>query len=120
MYSYEDRIRAVELFIKLGRRVRLCWSSFFGHSDRLFDCRLLLESIGWQVAQFGMQSHAVVEANDVVGDVSHGLAVVGVVALPNALRLEAQEEALHHRVVPTVALAAHAAYQAVSCQQRLV
>ena len=25
---------------------RLCWSSFFGHRDRLFDCRLLLEDIG--------------------------------------------------------------------------
>lgn len=26
----------------------LCWSSFFGHDDRLFDCRMLLEGIGWQ------------------------------------------------------------------------
>ncbi len=94
----------------------MCWSSFFGHRDRLFGCRLLLESIGWQVAQFGVQPHAVVEANDVVGDVGHGLSVVGVIALPNPFRLEAQEEALHDRVVPTVALAAHAADQAVTHQ----
>ena len=67
----------------------LSWSSFFGHRDRLFDCRLLLEGIGWQVAQFGVQPHAVVEAHDVVGDVCHGLGVVGVVALPDPLRLEA-------------------------------
>lgn len=39
--------------------IELCWSSFLGHRDRLFDCRLLLEGIGWQVAQFGVQSHAV-------------------------------------------------------------
>lgn len=56
----------------------VCWSSFFGHRDKLFDCRLLLESIGWQVAQFGVQPHAVVKANDVVGDIGHGLGVVGV------------------------------------------
>ena len=56
----------------------MCWSSFFGHNDRLFDCQLLLEGIGWQVAQFGVQPHAVVEAHDVVGDVCHGLGVVGV------------------------------------------
>ena len=69
----------------------MCWSSFFGHNDRLFDCRLLLKGIGWQVAQFGVQPHAVVEANDVVGDVCHGLGVVGVVALPDPLRLEAYD-----------------------------
>ncbi len=98
----------------------MCWSSFFGHNDRLFDCQLLLEGIGWQVAQFGVQPHAVVKAHDVVGDVHHGLGVVGVVALPGPFRLEAQEEALHHRVVPAVALAAHAADQAVASQQRLM
>ena len=93
--------------MKAGKE--LCWSSFFGHIDRLFDCRSLLEGIGWPVAQFGVQAHAVVEAHDVVGDISHGLGVVGIVALPDALGLEAQEESFHHRVVPTVALAAHAA-----------
>lgn len=67
----------------------VCWSSFFGHRDRLFDCRLLLKGIGRQVAQFGVQPHAVVEAHDIVGDVCHGLGVVGVVALPDPLCLEA-------------------------------
>jgi hypothetical protein len=35
-----------------GRRYRcfVCWSSFLGHRDRLFDCQLLLEGIGWQIA----------------------------------------------------------------------
>ena len=50
----------------------------------------MLEGIGRQVAQFGVQPHAVVEA------------------------------ALHHRVIPAVALAAHAADQAVLGQQRLM
>lgn len=27
MYSYEDRLRAVELYIKLGKRVRIAWNS---------------------------------------------------------------------------------------------
>src|SRR3990167_2181182 len=27
----------------------MCWSRFFGHSDRLIACRLLLEGIGFQV-----------------------------------------------------------------------
>ena len=52
---------------------------------------MLLEGIGWQVAQFGVQPHAVVEAHDVVGDVCHGLGVVRVVALPDPLRLEAYD-----------------------------
>ena len=61
---------------------------------------VLLEGIGWQVAQSEMQPHAVVEAHDAVGDVhhGHGLGVIGVVALPDPLRLEAQQEVLHHRV----------------------
>ena len=79
-----------------GRSV--CWSSFFGHNGRLFDCRLLLEGIGWQVAHFGVQPDAVVKARDVVGDISHGLGVVCVVALPNPLRLEAREEAFNQQL----------------------
>jgi len=39
-------------------------------------------------------------------------------ALP-ASRPEAQEETLHHRVVPAVVLSAHAADQDVAVQQRL-
>uniref|UniRef100_UPI0022B822B0 Bug family tripartite tricarboxylate transporter substrate binding protein n=1 Tax=Rhodoferax ferrireducens TaxID=192843 RepID=UPI0022B822B0 len=44
--------------------ISLSWSSFFVQTDRLFDCRFLLESIGWQVAQCGVQPLAVVEADD--------------------------------------------------------
>ena len=76
----------------------MCWSSFFGHNGKLFDCRLLLEGIGWQVAHFGVQPDAVVKARDVVGDISHGLGVVCVVALPNPLRLEAREEAFNQQL----------------------
>ena len=67
-----------------------------------------------------MQSHAVVEASDVVGDIGHRLRVVDVITLPDPLGLEAQEEALHHRLIPEVALAAHAAHQAMMLQQCLV
>ena len=105
---------------RLLSRMRQSWSSFFGHRDRSIDCRLLLEGIGWRVAQFGVQPHAVVEGHDVVGDVAHGLGVIGLVALPNPLGLKAQEKALHHRVVPAAALAAHAADRAVARKQRLV
>jgi hypothetical protein len=51
-----------------------------------------------------------------VGDVGHRLGVVGVVALPDPLGLEAQEEALHDCVIPTIPFAAHAANQAVAHQ----
>ena len=100
--------------------ISVSWSSYFAHPDRLCDCRLMLEGIGWQVAQFGVQTHVVVETDDVVGDVVRGLSVVGVVALPHPLHLQIQEEALHHGVIPAVALAAHAADQAVFGQQRLM
>jgi hypothetical protein len=102
------------------RAGQVSWSSFFAHSDRSFDCRFLLKGIGWQVAQLGMQTHAVVEADDVVSDVIGGLAVIGVIALPDAFHFEVQEEALHDRVVPTITFAAHAAHQAVLRQQRLM
>jgi len=46
--------------------------------------------------------------------------MVGVVALPETFHLQVQEEALHHRVVPAVALAAYAGDQAVLVQQRRV
>ena len=61
----------------------VCSSSFFGHNDRLFDCQLLLEGIGWHVTQFGMQPYVVVEDHDVVTDVCRCLGVVAVVALPD-------------------------------------
>jgi len=64
-----------------------------------------------------VQQHAVVEAHDVVGNVGLRLGVVCVTALPDSLRLEAQEEAFHDGVAPAVALAAHAVDQAVVCHQ---
>ena len=67
----------------------MSWSSYFAHADRLFDCRLMLEGIGWQVSQCEVQTRAGVEVDDVVGDVAHGFGVVGIVPLPDAL---------HHRV----------------------
>lgn len=78
----------------------MCWLSFFGHGEGCLtaDCRLLREGIVWQVAKLEMRPHAVIAAHKLAGDVSHGLGVVGVVALPDSLCLEDQEEALHHRV----------------------
>ena len=49
-----------------------------------------------------------------------GLAVIGIAFLPDPLHLQTQEEARHHRVIPAVALSAHAAHQAMRCQQRLM
>lgn len=72
------------------------------------------------MASCPVQSHAVVEAHDVVGDVGNSLVLIGVVSLPDTLRLEAQEEALYYRIVPAVDLAAHAADQAVARQHRLM
>ena len=54
--------------------------------------------MGWQVAQFGVQPLAVVEADDEVRNVVHGFGMVGVILLPNAIHLQIQEEALHDRV----------------------
>lgn len=78
----------------------MCWPSFFGHNDWLFDCRLLLEGNGSQVAQFGVLPHALVEAHDVVSSVGHSLGLVCVLTLPDPFRVDAQEEAFHHDVVP--------------------
>lgn len=64
-----------------------------------------------------MQPVCVVKADDVVGNVGGGLCMVGVVQLPNPLHLQVQEEAFHHRIIPAVALAAHAGDQAMAGQQ---
>lgn len=45
-----------------------------------------------------MEPDAVVEADDVVGDVSDCFGVIGIVALPNPFHLQIQEEALHDGV----------------------
>jgi hypothetical protein len=64
-----------------------------------------------------MQSLGVVEVDDVVGNVALCLAVVSVLALPNALHLQVQKETLAHSVVPTIAFSAHALPQAIGVQQ---
>ena len=63
-----------------------------------------------------MQTFAVIEADDVVGDVDSGFRVVGIVALPHPFHFEIQEEAFSNSVVPTVSLAAHAADEALAGQ----
>ena len=64
-----------------------------------------------------MQSLGVVEVHDVVSNVTLCLAVVSVLALPNALHLQVQKETLAHGVVPTIALSAHALSQPMGVQQ---
>jgi hypothetical protein len=49
----------------------------------LFNYQLMLEGDEWQVAQFGVQLHAIVEADDVIRDAGCRLGMVGVFALPN-------------------------------------
>ena len=44
-----------------------------------------------------MQTFAVIEADDVVGDVDPGFGVVGIVALPHPFHFEVQEEAFSNR-----------------------
>jgi Protein of unknown function (DUF2699). len=61
----------------------------------------------------------VVEHLDVVEDVGLGLVPGGVDPAPDALALEELEEAFGDRVVMAVAAAAHAADQAVGCQEIL-
>ena len=48
-----------------------------------------IEGIGWQIAQFGTQTYAGVKADDVVRDVARGLRMIGMVALPDSLHLQA-------------------------------
>jgi hypothetical protein len=45
--------------------------------------------------------------------------MIGIVLVPNPLHPQIQEEALHDRVVPAIALAAHAAHQAMLGKQSL-
>lgn len=60
-----------------------------------------------------MQTFAVAEIVDVVGDVDFGLGVIGVISLPNSLHLYVKEEAFGHCVIPAIACAAHAADEAM-------
>ena len=75
---------------------------------------------GRQVAQGRVQTDVVVEPDDVIGNVTARLGVVGVVVLPDPLPLQIEEEALHDGVVPAIAFATHAARQAMTAQQGTV
>lgn len=63
-----------------------------------------------------MQPFAVIEADDVGGDVRFGLGVIGIFPLPDALHLEIEEEAFGHCVVPAISCAAHATHEAMLAQ----
>ena len=67
-----------------------------------------------------MQSRAVVKAHDIFGHIHHCLVVVGVVLLPNPLPLQVEEETLTNSVISSVTFTAHAANQAMLCQQSLM
>ena len=74
------------VFIRwIGRTKKLLWLSNFGHIDRLFSCRFEFIRIGRRITQCRVWTDAVVEADDVVGDVSDGFSMVGVVLLPDTL-----------------------------------
>lgn len=60
-----------------------------------------------------MQALAVIELDDVSGDIAPGFCMIRVIPLPDALHLQVQEESFGDRVVPAVPLAAHAADEAV-------
>jgi len=63
-----------------------------------------------------MSPLGVVERYDVVVDVFYRLQVVGVASVPEPLYFQVEEKPLHHGIVPTVALAAHALDKAVFFQ----
>ena len=76
-----------------------------------------LELVWTLVAQVRMQPLAVVEHRDVRDDVCSGL-LAGLLASPvDPLGLQGAEEALDHRVVPTVSFATHATGNAVGLEQ---
>lgn len=57
--------------------------------------------------------------DDVISDIVDGICMIGIVLLANPLCLPIYEEALHQRIVSTVAIAAHAANQTILGRQRL-
>ena len=72
-----------------------------------------------------MQSGAVIEADDVVGDVIFRFRLVGIGTLPDPLHYEIQEEAFGDCVgavlrLPTISTTAHAADEALLSQECLV
>lgn len=79
---------------------------------------VFLEIVRAAVAQKGMQAVAVVEHHDVVDDVAPGLFPCLVTAPMHPLRFQRSKKALHHRIIPAVALPAHAALDTVSLEQQ--
>src|SRR5215472_12308888 len=59
------------------------------------------------VAQGRMQAAGIVEALDILEEVSAGLGAGAINPMVNPLGLQAVKEALHRRVVQTIAFAAH-------------
>ena len=64
----------------------------------------IIKVVGRKVAGRRMQALAVVETDDVVGDVGAGFLGFGVVAPPDTLHLQFQEEAFYDGVDPAVGL----------------
>ena len=60
--------------------------------------------------------YSAVEVDDLVCKVCGGFCAISIVLLANPFHLQTQEESLHHRVVPAIAFAAHAAQQAMPHQ----
>jgi hypothetical protein len=63
-----------------------------------------------------VQTAGIVEALDVLEEITSGLIAGGVKAMMDPLGFEGVEEALHGCVVPAVALAAHRRGEARPCQ----
>src|SRR5215203_7342427 len=73
-----------------------------------------------EIAQGGMQAPSIVPALQELEDVSPGLIVRQVVALLDEFALQRGIEALHRRIIPAIALAAHRADDAVLLQSLAV
>jgi hypothetical protein len=76
-----------------AKGIGLWWSSKFRHIDRIFCCHVPLVDGGRQIAQNRMQMFAVVEADDVDGDIDSCFGMVGIFPLPYPFHFEIQEEA---------------------------
>ena len=67
-----------------------------------------------------MQPVTVVKANNLVRNIVCRLGVIVIVFMPYPLHFQIQEETFHDSVIPSVTFAAHAAYQVILLQQRLM
>ena len=79
----------------------------------MFRCHILLEGDRRDIAKYGMQPGAVVEADDVIDHVFSCFCLIGVRALPDPLHLEIEKEAFCYSVIPAICPATHAADKAV-------